>query len=129
MRTVVAIFLLCVGCDQGSRTTKRVLAAPVEVVLERSAGLPLFDIQATFGADVDPGPHIQPVTAALAEARAICSRDGRTALAAVMSVEVRGKRLHAEARNPTAACLARAIDGKRVDDPIDYVVELLVSAG
>jgi hypothetical protein len=150
MRLVVAISLLCyLGCDSGSSTTaaqppaaKPVFnsalpfgsaASPgkarlVEVRLARSAGLPRFDIQATFGADQDPAPHIQPIAAALAGARTACSRNA-PALAAKLELEVRGKRLHAAARNPSAACLARAIDGTTIEDPIDYKVELLVSVG
>ncbi|HET9987360.1 MAG TPA: hypothetical protein VFQ65_02550 [Kofleriaceae bacterium] len=131
MRAVVAIALLCfVGCDsdRGPRTTQPPAAKPVEVMLARSAGLPRFDIQATFGANQDPAPHIQPITAALAGARATCSR-GTPALAAVLDVEVRGKRLHAAARNPSGECLAHAIDGTAIDDSSDYSVKLLVSAG
>ncbi|MEO6775430.1 MAG: hypothetical protein ABI467_20885 [Kofleriaceae bacterium] len=129
MRTVVAISLLCYfGCDSGSRTTPPPAAKPVEVMLARSAGLPRFDIQATFGTNFDPAPHIQPITAALAGARAACSRT-QPALAAKLDLEVRGKRLHATARSPSAACLARSIDGTAIDDPIDYRVELLVSVG
>jgi hypothetical protein len=132
MRRVLAISLVCyLGCDSGSRAPQQPPAAqgkPVEVLLARSAGLPRFEIQATFGADQDPAPHIQPITAALAGARATCSR-GTAALAAVIDVEVRGKRLHAAARNPSAACLAHAIDGSAIADPIDYTAKLLVSAG
>ncbi|MEP6863630.1 MAG: hypothetical protein ABJE66_23595 [Deltaproteobacteria bacterium] len=133
MRGVLAISLVCyLGCDSGSRATPPPVpvaqAKPVEVLLARSAGLPRFDIQATFGADQDPAPHIQPITAALAGARATCSR-GTPALAAVIDVEVRGKRLHAAARNPSAACLAHAIDGSAIEDPIDYTAKLLVSVG
>ncbi len=131
MRSVVAISLLCFfGCDGESRTTKPPTAAPVEVVLERSSGFPRFDIQATFGSGFDPAPHIQPITAALASARAACSRaDARPALAAVLDVSVRGERLHATSRNSTGTCLARAIDGTAIDDPLDYAVELIVSVG
>jgi hypothetical protein len=128
MRRVLAISLLCLGCDSGSRVMPPAPAAkPVEVMLARSAGLPRFDIQATFGADQDPAPHIQPITAALAGARATCSR-GAPTLAAVLDVEVRAKRLHVAARNPSGTCLAHAIDGTAIDDPSDYTVKLLVSA-
>jgi hypothetical protein len=129
MRAVLAISLCCyLGCDSGSRATPPPAAKPVEIMLARSAGLPRFDIQATFGADQDPAPHVQPITAALAGARTTCSRT-TPSLAAVLDVEVRGKRLHAAARNPSGACLAHAIDGAAIDDPSDYSVTLLVSAG
>ena len=131
MRSVVAISLVCFfGCDSGSRATPppAAQAKPVEVLLARSAGLPPFEIQATFGANEDPAPHIQPITAALAGARSTCTRD-TAALAAVLEVEVRGKRVHATARNPSGACLARAIDGSAIEDPIDYTAKLLVSVG
>jgi len=130
MRAVVAISLCCyLGCDSGSRTTTQPPAAPpVEVMLARSAGLPRFEIQATFGANQDPAPHIQPITAALAGARAVCSR-GTPGLAARLELEVRDQRLHASARNPSAACLAHAIDGTAIADPSNYTVELLVSVG
>jgi hypothetical protein len=128
---VVAISLVCFfGCDSGSRATPPPVAQakPVEVLLARSAGLPPFEIQATFAVDQDPAKHIQPITAALAGARAVCTHD-TAALAAVLDVEVHGKRVHATARNPSAACLAHAIDGSAIEDPIDYTAKLLVSVG
>jgi hypothetical protein len=131
VRSVLAISLVCFfGCDSGSRATPlpAAQAKPVEVLLARSAGLPPFEIQATFPVGQDPAPHIQPITAALAGARAACTRD-TAALAAVLDVEVHGKRVHATARNPSAACLARAIDGSAIDDPSDYTAKLLVSVG
>jgi hypothetical protein len=148
MRSVVAISLLCYfGCDSGSRTTQPPAAPPVfnsalpsgsaaspgkarlvEVMLARSAGLPPFDIQATFDPNQDPAPHIQPITAALASARKACSRS-TPALAAHLDVEVHAKRLHVATRSASGACLAHAIDGAAIDDPNDYTVELVVSAG
>jgi hypothetical protein len=132
MRSVVAISLLCcfVGCDGESRaTTKPPTAAPVEVVLERSSGLPRFEIQATFNESVDPAPHIQPIASALAAARSVCSRgDVKPSLAAVLDVDVRDKQVHASSRNSTGACLAREIDGKPIADATSFHVELLVSA-
>ncbi|MEO8551212.1 MAG: hypothetical protein ABI678_14615 [Kofleriaceae bacterium] len=97
-------------------------------MLASSAGLPRFDIQATFGANLDPAPHVQPITAALAHARVVCA-NAKPGLAAGLSVEVRAGRLHATARNTTAACLARTMDGTAIDDPVDYAVELRVSVG
>jgi hypothetical protein len=94
-------------------------------MLAPSAGLPRFDIQATFGANLDPSPHVQPITAALAHARAACAN--APGLAAGLSLEVRARRLHATARNSTATCLARTMDGTAIDDPVDYAVELRVS--
>ena len=150
MRSVLAISLVCFfGCDGGSRATPPPAAqakpgdhtalpygsaagpgkaGPVEVLLARSAGLPPFEIQATFAVGQDPAKHIQPIAAALAGARAVCSHD-TAALAAVLEVEVHGKRVHATARNPSAACLAHAIDGSAIEDPIDYTAKLLVSVG
>jgi len=134
MRAVLAISLVCFfGCDSDSRTAAPPsapgpAAKPVEVMLAGSPGLPRFDIQATFVADPNPAPHIQPITAALAGARPACTRATPT-LAAVLDVEVRGKRLHAHARNPSAECLAHAIDGTVIEDPIDYRAKLLVSVG
>jgi hypothetical protein len=129
MRLVVAILVCSFGCD-GSRATKPPTAPPVEVVLERSSGLPRFEIQATFDLNLDPAPHIQPIAAAVANARAVCSRgsDAKPSLAAVLDVQVIGKQLHVSSRNSTGKCLAREIDGKVIDDPVDYSVELLVSA-
>jgi len=132
MRAVLAISLVCFfGCDSDSRTAApppSPVAKPVEVMLAGSPGLPRFEIQATFVADQNPAPHIQPMTAALAGARPRCTRE-TPPLAAVLDVEVRGKRLHAHARNPSAECLAHAIDGTVIEDPIDYRAKLLVSVG
>ena len=133
MRAVLAMSLVCFfGCDSDLRTAAPIppapAAKPVEVMLAGSAGLPRFEIQATFAADQNPAPHIQPITAALAGARPVCTRDTPT-LAAVLDVEVRGKRLHAHARNPSGECLAHAIDGAAIEDPIDYRAKLLVSVG
>jgi hypothetical protein len=139
MRKVVAISLLCcfVGCDGESRATTAppaTTATPVAVVLQRSAGLPRFEIQATFegrgGVDLDPAPHIQPIASALAAARAVCARgDLRPALAAVLDVDIRDKQVHASSRNSTGVCLARELDGKPIEDATSFHVELLVSAG
>lgn len=129
MRAALAILVCCFGCDGGSRAAPLSLTAtPVEVILAAgSDGSPRLDIQATFPSDVDPRSHIQPITATLAGARATCT--DKHGLAATLSVEIRGKRIHALARNATAACLARAIDGAAIDDPADYGVELRVSVG
>lgn len=134
MRAVLAISLLCFfGCDSDSRTAAPPsapgpAAKPVEVMLAGSPGLPRFDIQATFAGGQNPAPHIQPIAAALAGARPACTRDTPT-LAAVLDVEVRARRVHAHARNPSATCLATAIDGAPIEDPIDYRASLLVSTG
>lgn len=125
MRAAFAILVCCFGCDGGSRAAPPSSASPpVEVILQGGAGQPRLEIQATF--DVDPKPHIQPITATLAGARASCA--GKPGLAATLSIEIRDKRVHATARNTTAACLARAIDGIAIDDPTDYGVELRVSS-
>jgi len=131
MRAVLAISWVCFfGCDSDTRVAAppAPAAKPVEIMLASSPGLPRFDIQATFAADQAPAPHIQPITAALAGARSACTRDAPT-LAAVLDVEVRGKRLHAHARNPSGECLAHAIDGAAIEDAIDYRAKLLVSVG
>ncbi len=123
---MLAILFTCgFGCDEGSRAVEPPPASHVEVVLERAAGLPRFEIQATFVAKLDPSSHIQPIAAALAHARTRCSKPD---LAAHLDLEVRNKSLHAKARSASAACLAHAIDGTAIDDT-DYVVELLVSVG
>ena len=141
MRNVLAISLLCcfVGCDGESRATPppaaqtAKAATPVAVMLERSSGLPQFEIQAQFegvgGANIDPAPHIQPIASALATARAVCSHgEVKPSLAAVLDVDVRGKQVHASSRNSTGVCLAREIDGKPIEDATSFHVELLVSA-
>jgi hypothetical protein len=97
-------------------------------MLVPSAGLPRYEIQARFAANLDPRPHVQPITAALAGARAACATT-KPGLAAALSVEVRAGRVHASARNATATCLARAMDGTAIDDAVDYAVELHVSVG
>jgi hypothetical protein len=138
MRSVAAISLLCcfVGCDSESRATESPTAqtakaaTPVAIMLERSSGLPRFEIQATFGANLDPAPHIQPIASVLAAARAACARvDAKPSLAAVLDVDVRGKQVHASSRNWTGMCLAREIDGRPIEDATSFHVELLVSAG
>jgi hypothetical protein len=130
MRAALAILVCCFGCDGGSRAAPPPLvlaAAPVEVMLVPGAGLPRFDIQASFASDVDPKPHVQPITSALAGARAACAT--KPGLAATLSVEVRDRRVHASAHNATATCLARAMDGLAIDDAGDYAVELRISVG
>jgi hypothetical protein len=132
---VVAISLLSLGCKDESRATDPTSAPmgpPIEILLEANQGLPRFDIEATFGSTIDPKPHVQPVTTALVAARVACLvKDApvKPELASVIHVEVRGKRIHAEAKSPTASCLAHAMDGKPIDDPVDYVVDLLVTVG
>jgi hypothetical protein len=131
MRSVGAVVALCLpafSCDSKSQTAPEVGA--VEILLQPNLGLPRFDIRATFKADVDPGPHVQPVTAALVVARGSCFvKDApvKPELAARLSLDVRAKRLHAVARDSRGTCLAGAMDGKAIDDPIDYDAELVVS--
>jgi len=85
--------------------------------------------KALVGANIDPAPHIQPIASALASARVVCSHgDVKPSLAAVLDVDVSGKLVHASSRNSTGVCLARAIDGKPIEDATSFHVELLVSA-
>src|SRR4051812_29951511 len=101
MRAALAILVCCFGCDAGSRATPPPPApavVPVEVMLVPSAGLPRFEIEARFAATLDPRPHVQPITAALAGARAACATT-KPGLAAALSIEVRGGRVHAAAHN------------------------------
>jgi hypothetical protein len=130
-RSLLVVSAAWLGCSEPS-PPKPELGDPNEILLEPSGELPRFRIRAEFSAGLDAPPHIQPVAAALVAARAICCPPGgpvKPGATAAVHLEVRARSIHAESRNATGACFARALDGKPIDDATTYVVELLVSVG
>ncbi len=119
IRAVLASLVLLVGCSNSSRDAAPNSAA---IVLQPTSGLPRFEIRATF--DRDPAPHVQPIAAAIASARASCARSGLAAL----ELDVHAQLMHATARNASAECLVRALDGAAIADPDEYIVALSVTA-
>ena len=72
--------------------------------------------------------HVQPLAAALAGARSGCfGKDVALGTVAIVQLKLHAKTIGVRSHNPGAACLARAIDGKPIDDSSDIDVELQVS--
>ena len=130
MRSVLACVLVAFGCEAVS-PSKQPAGDPNEIVLQPSAGLPRFEIRATFDAGLDPHAHIQPVAAALAGARAACFAKDAAVKPGMASIEleVRDMRVHAESHDAVGGCLAHAIEGKTIDDRASYKVTLVVAVG
>jgi hypothetical protein len=126
-----ACALGAIGCEAVGSGKQSASGDPNKIVLESTLGLPRLEITASFAVGFDPHPHIQPIAAALAGARAACfSKDapGKPGSVAI-ELDVRDQHVHAEARNPAGECMAHAIDGKPIDDRATYTVTLLIAVG
>jgi hypothetical protein len=96
------------------------------VLAAGSAGVPELDTAASFAGSADPGPHVQPLATALAAARSRCFSSATAASGATARVHVHGGTIHATPTNDDGRCLAAALDGRAIDDPADFDVELAV---
>lgn len=124
----------CPACSSSSsdaESEKQTWTAPTEVgavtvYLEAVDHLPKLEMRIGFLQAVDPAPHVQPLATAMIAGRQQCYRaSGPIALARVR-IELHNKKMLATATNHDGACLAKALNGKSIDDTGELAVELQV---
>ena len=113
------------SADDGS-SSPPAKGGSITIFLEAQVGLPRLQMKVVFFENIDPGPHVEPLATALANARGRCFAQPSTAEAVVVRVNMRGKQLRATARGESGSCLAKALDGQP-NVPTDVVVDLEVS--
>ncbi len=99
----------------------------IEIVA--ASGLPKLQIRVTLPAGLEPGPHVQPIAQTIVDARSKCFTAGAVPRGVVVSVhgDVKGKQIHATSQNSWGTCLAKAIDGAKLEDAATFAVDLQVN--
>ena len=128
MRSLLCIvFVFGVASCSRSESARKPPGETVGIILEGGNGARL-QVRVTFASGVTPDPHVQPIAAALAGARTSCFGPGIGAEAvSVVHLQVRAKQIHATSNNAWGDCLAKAIEGKPIEDASDFEVDLSVS--
>jgi hypothetical protein len=124
-----ALLLGLVGCSSKSESAAPPAGDTIGIEIVAASGLPKLQIRVTLPAGLEPGPHVQPLAQAIVNARAKCFSTGVVPRGVVVSVhgDVSSKQIHAVSQNSWGSCLAKAIDGAKLDDASSFPVDLQVN--
>lgn len=127
MRSLLRIaFVFGVASCSCSESAKKP-GETVGIFLEGGSG-PRLQVRVAFASGVTADPHVQPIAAALAEARTSCFAQGiRAEAVAVVHAKVHAKQIHTTSHNAWGDCLAKTIEGTSIEDASDFEVDLSVS--
>ena len=121
------VLVLAVASCSRSETAKKPPGETIGIVLEGGSG-PRLQVRVSFEGGVTPDPHVQPIAAALANARTACFAQGiGTEVVAVVHAKVHAKQLHTTSHNAWGDCVAKTIDGASIEDVNDFEIDLSIS--